>query len=90
MRPFLTLHDPATAKAYYEAGLWTDDTFYSLLSRHSTALPDAIALVDGRKSLSWKELQSRVDALAEKLLGFGLAAGDRVSMWMSNRMEAVV
>lgn len=44
MRPFLTIHHPASAKRYYEEGLWTADTFYGLLSRHAVVRPDAIAL----------------------------------------------
>jgi len=29
----LTLHDPAEARAYYDAGLWRADTLYSLAAR---------------------------------------------------------
>lgn len=90
MRPFLTLHHPAEAKRYYERGLWRGDTFYSLLSGHSEARPQAIALQDGRRTVSWSELRSWVDGVAASLQEFGLIGGDRVSIWMSNRVEAVV
>ena len=56
MRPFLTLHNPSQAKAYYEAGLWASDTFFSLLLQHASARPDAFALRDGRQRLTWEEL----------------------------------
>lgn len=90
MRPFLTLHDPARAKVYYEAGLWTRDTFYSLLAEWADSRPDRPALRDGRATLSWRELKARVDAMADDLAAQGLVCGDRVSVWMSNRAEAIV
>ncbi len=33
MGHLLTLHDPATARRHYEAGVWRADTFYTLLAR---------------------------------------------------------
>ena len=50
---------------------------------------DALCLRDGSRALTWRELHLRVDALAETLSGLGLVPGDRVSMWMGNRIEAV-
>ena len=90
MRPFLTLHHPTQARHYYERGVWQADTFYGLLARHAAARPDAIALQDGRRKLTWRALQSWVDGVAADLRAKGLVGGDRVSIWMSNRVEAIV
>src|SRR4051794_28923092 len=90
MRPFLTIHHPGYAKAYYASGSWTDDTFYGLLSRHALDRPNSAALQDGRRSLTWAELRRWVDGVAADLREYGLVGGDRVSIWMSNRVEAVV
>lgn len=90
MKAFLTLHDPATAQAYYDAGLWTDDTFYSLMARHADKRPDAMALRDGRSRLDWRALKARVDALGDNMCERGIGAGDRVSIWMSNRAEVII
>lgn len=90
MRPFLTLHHPAQARRYYEQGLWRSDTFYGLLAQHAAERPAAVALQDGRRVLTWKELQGWVDGVAADFSGHGLAGGDRVSIWMSNRAEAIV
>lgn len=90
MRPFLTLHDPGTARHYYEAGLWTQDTFYTLLAKHAEITPDAKALRDGRQVLDWRRLKARVDAMADDLVDQDIVAGDRISMWMSNRVEAII
>jgi len=90
MRPILTLHDPAQARFYYDRGLWTDDTFYSLLAHHVGQRPDDHALRDGRHRVSWIELKAWVDGVAADLRSQGLVAGDRVSIWMSNRLEGLV
>lgn len=90
MRPFLTLHHPADTARHYEQGLWRKDTFYSLLALHAAERPDAVALQDGRRSVSWSQLLPWVDGVANSLREFGLVGGDRVSIWMSNRIEAVV
>lgn len=90
MRPFLTLHDPERTKAFYDAKLWQADTFYHLLERHTKARPDSYAARDGRTRLDWRQLKARVDAMADDLVEAGIGAGDRLSIWMSNRLEAVI
>ncbi len=90
MRPFLTLHDPATARDYYAKGLWTEDTFYSLLAGHARANPEGLALRDSRECLDWQSLKARVDAMADSLVENDIVAGDRISIWMSNRAEALI
>jgi acyl-CoA synthetase len=86
----LTLHDPAAARRYYAAGLWRDDTFYMLLQKHAQERPDAPALRDATRRLGWVELLSVVDALAADLDAAGLKRGERVAIWLPNRVEAVI
>jgi acyl-CoA synthetase len=90
MIPLLTLHDPARAQAYYAANLWRRETFYAYLAQHAAARPDAPALRDSARRLSWGELKSWVDAVADELHVAGIVKGQRVCLWMSNRVEAVV
>lgn len=90
MRPFLTLHHPAASRRYYEQGLWARDTFYMLMARHAENMPSSPALRDGRCTLDWRSLKARVDALADDMMDRDMGAGDRVSIWMSNRVEAVI
>lgn len=90
MSPYLTLHDPAKAAAWYEEGLWREDTFYALLARHAAACPEAPALRDATRVLSWSTLKARVDAFADDLAETGIVAGERVSLWMGDRAEAVI
>jgi acyl-CoA synthetase len=90
MRPFLTLYDPIQASAYYQRGLWQSDTFYHLLVQHAAARPHAVALRDGHITLEWSELHRWVDRVAAAWRQQGLTRGDCVSLWMSNRVQAIV
>ena len=90
MSTILTLHDPQTARAYYAAGYWRGDTMYALASRHAAARPDACAVRDSAKRLTWKQLVGWTDALAADLHRAGLRHRSRVSVWLPNRVEAVV
>jgi acyl-CoA synthetase len=90
MSTILTLHDPQTARAYYEAGYWRSDTLYGLASQHARARPNAYALRDGMRRLTWRELVQWTDTLAADLDRAGLRRGSRVSVCLPNRAEAVV
>ncbi|MGH7090618.1 MAG: class I adenylate-forming enzyme family protein, partial [Stellaceae bacterium] len=90
MNTILTLHDPETARGYYEAGVWRADTLYSLLRQHAAIRPYAHALRDGARRLSWAELLRWVDVVAADLHAGGLRRGERVSVWLPNRAETVV
>jgi acyl-CoA synthetase len=86
----LTLHDPAAARRYYEAGAWRTDTLYALLRQHATERPDDFALRDGRQRLTWATLLQSVDQVAAALHAVGLKRSERVAVWLPNRVEAVV
>src|SRR5579875_2913814 len=89
VRPFLTLHHPAVAQRYYAAGLWRAETLHDLLTAHTAARPEAVCALDGRRKLTWAGLAAWVDGIAAWLRGVGLSQGEAVSIWMSNRLEAV-
>jgi acyl-CoA synthetase len=86
----LTLHDPQVARRYYAERYWRDDTLYTLLRGHAERRPDAYALRDSRRRLTWKALLDWVDTLSAELHAAGLKRGQRVSIWLPNRMEPVV
>ncbi|HEV8518925.1 MAG TPA: class I adenylate-forming enzyme family protein [Burkholderiales bacterium] len=90
MSTILTLHDPHTAREYYASGVWRSDTMYTLLAGHARVRPDAYALRDSRRRVTWSQLLAWVDALAAELDQAGLRGGQRVCVWLSNRIEAVV
>ena len=90
MSTILTLHDPQIARTYYAKGWWREDTLYTLCRRHARERAHDHALRDSRCRLTWSQLLSWVDALAADLNAAGLKRGSRVSVWLPNRVEAVV
>jgi acyl-CoA synthetase len=86
----LTRHDPAEAQIFHANGTWGDETHYRLLAKNAAARPDAFALRDGARRLTWSELVHWVDVMSVDLAAQGLRANDRVSLWASNRIESVV
>ena len=90
MARILTLHDPAEARRYYESGLWRADTLYGLAARWAAERDDAPALRDPSRRLNWRQLVAEADVVAAALHGAGLTSGDRVSVFMRNRVEAVI
>ena len=90
MSHLLTLHDPAAARENYLSGVWQTDTLYSLARRHATERGSAYAVRDSGRRLTWSALVAWVDAVAADLHDAGLRRGDRVSIWLPNRLESVV
>ncbi|MSQ18011.1 MAG: cyclohexanecarboxylate-CoA ligase [Betaproteobacteria bacterium] len=90
MNTLLTLHNPSAASAYYATDVWQQDTMYMRLAHHAETRPDAFALRDSRRRLTWSELRRRVDAVALSLDAKGLRQGDRVCVWLPNRVEATI
>lgn len=91
MQPsILTLHDPETARSYYASGEWKDETLYAVAARHAAARPDAHALRDSSRRLTWSQLVTWADSVAEDLTAAGLGRGDRVGIWLPNCVEVLV
>lgn len=90
MSHLLTLQDPATARENYLSGVWQTDTLYSLARMHATERGNGFAVRDSSRRLSWSALVTWVDAVAADLHEAGLRRGDRVSIWLPNRLESVV
>ena len=89
MGKILTLHDPRSARGFYLNGTWQPDTMYGLLRRHAAQRGGAFALRDSTRRLTWSELLGLVDRVAHALDEVGLRQGDRVSIWLPNRVEVV-
>jgi len=90
MSHLLTLHNPATARENYLSGSWQTETLYMLARRHATERGNTYAVRDSCRRLTWAALVRWVDAVAASLHDSGLRSGDRVSVWLPNRLETVV
>lgn len=54
---------------------------------HARNSPDRLAIRDGSRTLTYGELNRRVDRLVSVLTGMGLVKGDRVAVLLRNRLE---
>ena len=83
--PLLTLLKPSTVAAYTAAGFWGDQTIYHLAARQARAMPQAFAVRDRDRRLSYPELVDAADRLAAHLAGHGIRPGNRVAVWLPSR-----
>jgi len=86
----LSLHDPQAAKRYYDENIWRSDTFYSLLAFHAQRRPNAWALRDGARRITWGQALRWIDSLAADLHARGVRPGQRVSLWLPSCIESVI
>ena len=61
-----------------------------VLERSATSVPAKIAIVDGGRRITFRQLNDRVDALAASLAKIGFSKGDRVAIYMKNSLELVL
>jgi fatty-acyl-CoA synthase len=57
------------------------------VTRHAFAVPDRVAIRFAGESVTWRQLDARVRALAAALHERGVVKGDRVAVLMTNRPE---
>src|SRR5437588_112646 len=60
----LTLLSAPTLAAYTAAGYWGDETLYAVAAGHAQATPDALAVRDRHRRLTYAELVEAADRLA--------------------------
>ena len=84
---FATRLTPATAARWRGVGLWSDETFATVLARWVRATPDREALTDGTHRLSYRELAHGIDRMAARLRALGIGAGDVVTIQLPNWVE---
>lgn len=86
----LTLLSHERLTESYKSGYWRNDTIYSLAAAHARKTPTKIAVRDSVGALTYADLLVRGDALAQDLYDAGLRKGDRVAVWLSNRIETAI
>lgn len=77
------------ADRYRAAGFWTDQTLGTLVRDAAAARPDATALVDAARSLTYADLDRAADDLAHGFAALGLRRGDRVVVQLPSASELV-
>src|SRR6516165_4580238 len=72
-----TLLNPSMVAAYTAAGFWRDETIYRLAARQARTTPNAFAVRDRYRRLTYAGLVDAVDRLTASLARRGIASGDR-------------
>ena len=75
---------------HYADGFWRNETIYELAAARAAEAPDAPAVRDRLRSLSYAEFVAAADRLAADLAANGLVAGDRVAVWLPARIETAI
>lgn len=63
---------------------------HELITVTAQRTPQAVALTDGRSSLTYGDLSAGVSRFAAGLMGLGLARSERVAIYLEKRFETVV
>ncbi|MCX4094456.1 AMP-binding protein [Nocardia sp. alder85J] len=64
-------------------------TLPDVLDRACTYYSDSTAIIDGDRSLTYRELLDRRDRVADGLIGLGLRKGERVGLLLPNCLEFI-
>jgi acyl-CoA synthetase len=82
--------NPSMIAAYTAAGVWGDETIYRLAARQARTTPDAFALRDRHRRLTYAALVESADRLAASLAGRGIPPRQCVAVWLPSRAETAV
>ena len=87
-----TVVDSRQRQAYFDAGLWTQDTLVAQVRNTSVTEPDRVAVVDqgGQRQVSYADLQRDVNRACHLLAGLGAQPGDVIGVQLPNWYETVV
>ncbi|PYM32176.1 MAG: hypothetical protein DME15_14940 [Candidatus Rokuibacteriota bacterium] len=61
-----------------------------VLAAHAQRAPDALALIEGERRLTWRAFVDRRNRLASALRGLGVAKGAHVILYVPNCLEALL
>src|SRR5688572_6411843 len=83
---FETVLEPALAERWRRSGLWTDETFFEILSTRARLHPEREAFADGQGRITYGELADKVARCAAFLRRIGIERGDVVTIQLPNRI----
>ena len=88
--PGVVPHSEAAVTRYVATGAWGTRSLPSAFRQAATTYADRTALITPDTRLTYRELNSRSDAVATGLLSTGLRPGERVLLQLTNSAAAVV
>jgi acyl-CoA synthetase (AMP-forming)/AMP-acid ligase II len=84
---FATRQDPERAACWRAIGQWTDETLHGLLAARTATTPGKVAVTDGARRVTYRELVDAVDRMAARLRELGIGEGDVVAIQLPNWIE---
>jgi acyl-CoA synthetase len=72
------------------AGHWRDQTIYMEAAAHAQHAPNAFAVRDRHRRLTYRHLIDAADGFAADLAGSGIRAGERVAVWLPSCVETAI
>ena len=74
----------------YDTGMWHEELLFEHVARHGVERPDAVAVIDGDRRVSWADLNRLCRRLALHLAELGIEPDDVVVLQLPNWLEYVV
>ncbi len=90
MNTILTRLSAELIEKYEAEGFWQGDTIYALVRWHAQHTPQAFAVRDRYRRLTYAQLLAAADALAADLARYEVRSDQRVGVWLPSRIESVV
>jgi amino acid adenylation domain-containing protein len=63
---------------------------HQLLEAAAVSHPDGLAVVDGERTITYRDLDGRANQVAHLLIDLGVKRGDRVGLYLDKSIEAIV
>jgi acyl-CoA synthetase len=86
----LTLLSKDRIEEHTASGHWRSETIYMAAATHAERIPDAFAVRDRFRRLTYRALVDAADRLAADLVRRGVRAGQRVAVWLPSRVETAI
>lgn len=90
MNPNITRLSAELIEKYQAEGFWGHDTIYSLVRGHAQRAPEAYAVREQSRRLTYQQLLAAADVFAADLANRGVHQGQHVGVWLPSRIEGVV
>ena len=86
----LNLLNAPDLAAFTAGGYWGTETLYAVAAGHARTTPDAFAVRDRHRRVTYRALVEAADRLAASLAGQGMRPGQRVAVWLPSRVETAI
>lgn len=87
---FVPRYDEEQAQRYRQAGLWTDETVFQIVSERTRSHPDRELFFDRSGWTTYGAFKDKVERCAQFFRQIGIKRGDVVTIQLPNRVEFLI